>query len=116
MLEDESAEGTSTKVEKLMNSLPKSCMSRALMTQWIIEFCSINSKSSRRKLAKTIFGVNRTSLELLPHYSRLVAILAPVYKDIPQSLIASLEDEFFRLFNEKDQIKIETKIKVRIVT
>ncbi|KAL0478538.1 regulator of nonsense transcript, partial [Acrasis kona] len=106
-----STEAISTRVEKLMNTLNKSCMSRALMTQWILEFSQVNTKSSRKKLVRTMFAVNRTSLELLPHYSRLVAILSTQYKDVPQQLVASLEDEFNKLFNQKDQIKIETKVK-----
>ncbi|KAM0848666.1 hypothetical protein ACQ4PT_054249 [Festuca glaucescens] len=76
-----------------------------------VEFCYLNSKASRKKLARALFSVPRTSLELLPYYSRLVATLSSCMKDVPSMLLAMLEEEFNFLINKKDQINIETKIK-----
>lgn len=81
---------------------------------------------------KAIFNVPRTQLVLLPYYARLAAILSPYMKDVGTSLVAmvciisviissltyflsslQLEEEFNYLFNKKDQMNIETKVKVR---
>lgn len=42
------------------------------------KFCYVNSKSARKKLVTALFNVPRQALDLLPMYSRLVAILDKV--------------------------------------
>lgn len=98
------------KIDNLFSKLPK-CCSRILINNWAIDFVLLAGKSAKKKLVRTLFGVNRTSLELLPHYSRLVAILQPIHKDLGELLVEMLKEEFETLFSEKDQIKIESKIK-----
>jgi regulator of nonsense transcripts 2 len=66
-----------------------------------VEFCYLNSKANRKKLARALFNVPRTSLELLPYYSRLVATLSPYMKDLPSMLLSMLEEEFNFLINKK---------------
>ncbi|KAK6153893.1 hypothetical protein DH2020_013532 [Rehmannia glutinosa] len=66
-----------------------------------VEFCYLNSKSSRKKLARALFNVPRTSLELLPYYSRMVATLSTCMKDVSSMLLQLLEDEFNTLTNKK---------------
>lgn len=66
-----------------------------------VEFCYLNSKASRKKLAQALFSVPRTSLELLPYYSRLVATLSPYMKNLPSMLLSMLEEEFNFLINKK---------------
>ncbi|KAL5208454.1 hypothetical protein ABZP36_032889 [Zizania latifolia] len=97
-------------LDNLLQRLP-GCVSRDLVDQLTVEFCYLNSKASRKKLVQAIFNVPRTSLELLPYYSRLVATLSTCMKDVPSMLLAMLEEEFNFLINKKDQINIETKIK-----
>jgi regulator of nonsense transcripts 2 len=58
-----------------------------------------------------MFTVPRTRLEALPYYARFIAIMNPFFKDMGKDLCTRLEDEFKQLFQEKDQINIETKIK-----
>ena len=58
----------------LLESLPL-CCNRDLVDKFACDFIIYNSKSARNRLARTILGVHRTALELLPHYSRLVAIM-----------------------------------------
>ena len=43
---------------------------------------------------RALFSVPRTSLELLPYYSRLVATLSPFMKGLPSMLLSMLEEEF----------------------
>uniref|UniRef100_A0ACD5YMA5 Uncharacterized protein n=1 Tax=Avena sativa TaxID=4498 RepID=A0ACD5YMA5_AVESA len=97
-------------LDNLLQRLP-GCVSRDLIDQLTVEFCYLNSKASRKKLVRALFSVPRTSLELLPYYSRLVATLSSCMKDVPSMLLAMLEEEFNFLINKKDQINIETKIK-----
>ncbi|KAG6763591.1 hypothetical protein POTOM_031017 [Populus tomentosa] len=76
-----------------------------------VDFCYLNSKSSRKKLVRALFNVPRTSLELLPYYSRMVATLSTCMKDVSSMLLQLLEEEFNFLINKKDQMNIETKIR-----
>lgn len=66
-----------------------------------VEFCYLNSKANRKKLAWALFNVPRTSLELLTYYSRLVATLSTYMKDLPSITLSMLEDEFNFLINKK---------------
>ncbi|GAA0140177.1 RNA metabolism protein [Lithospermum erythrorhizon] len=103
-----SVEGNS--LDSLLQRLP-GCVSRDLIDQLTVEFCYLNSKSNRKKLVKTLFNVPRTSLELLPYYSRMVATLSTCMKDVSSMLLQLLEEEFNFLTNKKDQMNIETKIR-----
>ncbi|KAI3989871.1 hypothetical protein MKX01_040841 [Papaver californicum] len=76
------------------------CVSRDLIDHLTVEFCYLNSKSNRKRLVRALFNVPRTSLELLPYYSRLVATLAACMKDISSMLLAMLEEEFNFLINK----------------
>ncbi|XVF75478.1 hypothetical protein PTKIN_Ptkin13bG0191200 [Pterospermum kingtungense] len=99
-----------TNLDALLLRLPNS-VSRDLIDQLTVEFCYLNSKSNRKRLVRALFSVPRTSLELLPYYSRMVATLSTCMKDIPSMLLQMLEEEFNFLINKKDQMNIETKIR-----
>ncbi|KAM7492124.1 hypothetical protein LguiA_035045 [Lonicera macranthoides] len=99
-----------TNLDGLLQRLP-GCVSRDLIDQLTVEFCYLNSKSNRKKLVRALFNVPRTSLELLPYYSRLVATLSTCMKDVSSMLLQLLEEEFNFLINKKDQMNIETKIR-----
>lgn len=99
-----------TNLETLLQRLPGS-VSRDLIDQLTVEFCYLNSKTNRKKLVRALFNVPRTSLELLPYYSRMVATLSTCMKDISSMLLQMLEEEFNFLINKKDQMNIETKIR-----
>ncbi|XP_035548601.1 regulator of nonsense transcripts UPF2 isoform X1 [Juglans regia] len=99
-----------TNLEALLQRLP-GCVSRDLIDQLTVEFCYLNSKSNRKKLVRGLFNVPRTSLELLPYYSRMVATLSTCMKDVSSMLLQMLEEEFNFLINKKDQMNIETKIR-----
>ncbi|KAJ6357849.1 hypothetical protein OIU78_005647 [Salix suchowensis] len=97
-------------LDALLQRLP-GCVSRDLIDQLTVEFCYLNSKSNRKKLVRALFNVPRTSLELLPYYSRMVATLSTCMKDVSFMLLQMLEEEFNFLINKKDQMNIETKIR-----
>ncbi|KAH7537348.1 hypothetical protein FEM48_Zijuj03G0083000 [Ziziphus jujuba var. spinosa] len=99
-----------TNLDALLQRLP-GCVSRDLIDQLTVEFCYLNSKANRKKLVRALFNVPRTSLELLPYYSRMVATLSTCMKDVSSMLLQMLEEEFNFLINKKDQMNIETKIR-----
>ncbi|KAJ8544156.1 hypothetical protein K7X08_028667 [Anisodus acutangulus] len=76
-----------------------------------VEFCYLNSKSSRKKLVRALFNVPRTLLELFPYYSRMVSTLSTCIYDVSSILLQLLEEEFNFLINKKYQMNIETKIR-----
>ncbi|KAG7375543.1 Regulator of nonsense transcripts upf2 [Phytophthora pseudosyringae] len=77
-----------------------------------VDFCYRNSKATRSRLVKTLYAVPRTHLELLSHYSRLVATLQSVLKeDIGGELVSMLVGEFHGLIKRRNQFRLESKIK-----
>lgn len=89
------------------------CVNTELIDSAAIEFLlHMNTKNNRKKISRSIFGVQRTRLDLLPFLSRFVAILTLVSKDVSNELVKLLNNEFKYHVREKDQIKIESKIKV----
>eukprot|EP00057_Strongylocentrotus_purpuratus_P014034 XP_011668508.1 PREDICTED: regulator of nonsense transcripts 2 [Strongylocentrotus purpuratus] len=78
-----------------------------------VDFClNLNTKSNRKKLSKALFNVPRVRLDLLPFYSRLVATLYVCMPDIATDLAERLKGEFRWHVRKKDQMMVESKIKV----
>lgn len=89
------------------------CVNREMIDNAAIEFLmNHNTKNHRKKLVKVLFGVPRTRLDLLPFYARLVAILNPVMPEVAIDLGQLLKHDFKYHIRKKDQINIESKIKV----
>eukprot|EP00960_Hanusia_phi_P056517 763303-Hanusia_phi.AAC.2 len=101
------------------------CQSRDLIDQAAQTFCSQNNKLNRRKLARALYNVPRTSLSLIPYYARFVAVLSPafpgvrdflsvrqthVWSDIGQMLAQMLEQEFNEFMKYKSESNIESKV------
>ena len=55
---------------------------------------------------RALFNVPRTSLELLPYYSRMVATLSTCMKDVSVILLQMLEEEFSFLLNKKVSLSV----------
>ena len=111
---DEPSNSSSNRVllEGFLNSLTN-CISRDLIDSAALEFClKLNTKYFRKKLIKALFTVSRTRLDLLPFYSRLVASLQPLMPDLATDLATMLKQDFRYQVRKKDQINIESKIKV----
>ncbi|XP_037077123.1 regulator of nonsense transcripts 2-like [Pollicipes pollicipes] len=112
--EPDTAVNSSNKLllDAFLNSLP-SRVSRSLIDQAAVEFCmSLNTKNNRKKLVRVLFNVPRTRLDLLPFYARLVATLHPCMPDVASDLAQMLKADFKYHVRKKDQINIETKLKV----
>ena len=85
--------GTMSPTDELLARL-SGCDNRELIDDLALQFCYINSKPARKKLVRALYGVPRTSLNLLPFYARLVASLDTLMKDIAVSLLQMLQSEF----------------------
>ncbi|XP_050522449.1 regulator of nonsense transcripts 2 [Daktulosphaira vitifoliae] len=104
--------GTKVIFESFVEQLPK-CVNREMIDNLAIEFLIyLNTKNNRKKLVKVIFNVPRTRVDLLPFYTRLVAILNPLMPEIALELGSLLKSDFRYNVKKKDQINIETKLKV----
>ncbi|CAB4063451.1 UPF2 [Lepeophtheirus salmonis] len=89
------------------------CINREMIDNAAVEFCmSLNTKKNRLKLVKTLFGVHRNRQDLFPFYARLVATLSPCMPEVSIGLGQYLKQEFRWQLRKKDQMKIESKLKV----
>ncbi|XP_076265048.1 UPF2 regulator of nonsense mediated mRNA decay [Rhynchophorus ferrugineus] len=112
--DDPAATNASNKIilEAYLNNLPN-CVNREMIDNSAIDFLvTLNNKHNRRKLVRAIFSVNRTRLDLLPFYARFVAILYPAVPEVGNELCQMLRQDFKYHVKKKDQINIESKIKV----
>ncbi|CAH0546674.1 unnamed protein product [Brassicogethes aeneus] len=113
-VDDPAATNASNKIvlEAYLNNLPN-CVNREMIDNAAIDFLvTLNSKHNRKKLVRGLFGVNRTRLDLLPFYARFVAILHPALPEVGNELCQMLRQDFKYHVRKKDQINIESKIKV----
>nr|CAG4635937.1 EOG090X0143 [Eubosmina coregoni]SVE69635.1 EOG090X0143 [Eubosmina coregoni] len=89
------------------------CVNREMIDSAAIEFSTnLNTKHNRKKLVRTLFSVQRTRLDLLPFYSRLVATMHPYIPEVATDLCNFLRQDFKYHVRKKDQINIETKVKI----
>jgi len=89
------------------------CVNRDMIDSAAAEFCmNHNTKSNRKRLVKALFMVHRTRTDLLPFYARLTAALGPCMPDVPSQLAGLLKQDFRWQVRKKDQINIESKLKV----
>merc|ERR1719402_1751216 len=99
-------------LDAFLSQLPN-CVNREMIDNAAAEFCmNHNTKTNRKRLVKSLFTVHRTRIDLLPFYSRLVATLHPCMPDVSQQLAALLKQDFRWHVRKKDQINIESKIKI----
>ncbi|KAG7311274.1 hypothetical protein JYU34_002305 [Plutella xylostella] len=99
-------------LDSFLNELPN-CINRELIDNAAVDFVlNLNTKNNRKKLTRVLFSVARTRLDLLPFYSRFAAILYPVIPDVCVDLCQMLKQDFKYHVRKKDQINIESKIKV----
>lgn len=104
--------GTKVTFESFIEQLPK-CVNREMIDNLAIEFLIyLNTKNNRKKLVKVLFSVPRTRVDLLPFYARFIAILNPLMPEVALELCSLLKSDFKYNVKKKDQINIETKLKV----
>lgn len=89
-------------VDALLARLPE-LQTREAIDQAAMDFCFLNSKASRNRLAKTLQDIPKGRSDLLPIYSRLVATLGKYLPDVSQGLVSHLDDEFRSLQRRKQK-------------
>ncbi|CAD7091220.1 unnamed protein product [Hermetia illucens] len=98
--------------EQFLQNL-NNCVNKELIDSAAIDFLlSFNTKNNRKKLTKSIFAVQRTRLDLLPFLARFVATINLVSRDVAIDLTYLLKMEFKWHIKKKNQMNIESKIKV----
>ena len=111
---NEVGQNTSKKMlfDAFMSNLP-TCVNRTMIDNAAAEFCmTYNTKANRKKLVKALFSVNRNRIDLLPFYARFIATIHPCAADISADMGLLLKREFRWQVRKKDQMKIESKLKV----
>ncbi|XP_017869521.1 PREDICTED: regulator of nonsense transcripts 2 [Drosophila arizonae] len=89
------------------------CVNKELIDSAAIEFLlNYNTKHQRKKLTRTIFSVQRTRLDILPYLSRFVAIVHMCNTDVAADLSDLLRKEFKWHIRKKNQLNIESKLKI----
>ena len=90
----------------------KDCINRELVDKASQDFCmNMNTRANRKKLARALFNVHRSRLDLLPFYARLAATLHPCVSEVADHLVLMLFRDFRFHVRKKDQIHVESKVK-----
>ncbi|XP_049955092.1 regulator of nonsense transcripts 2-like [Schistocerca serialis cubense] len=99
-------------IESFLSALPN-CVNQEMIDSAAIDFAmNLNTKHNRKKVVRALFNVPRIRLDLLPFYGRFVATLHPVQPDISEDLCQLLKQDFKYHIRKKDQMNIESKVKV----
>jgi len=85
------------------------CQSRDLIDKAAQNFCYMNNKLNRRKLARALFQVPRGNLALLQYLARFVAVLDVAMDDIAPMLADLLHAEFRSFTRHRQEGQMETK-------
>lgn len=78
-----------------------------------MDFCYLNSKGARKRLAKELLACPKTELQLLPYYARIATTLGLVLKDVGAAVVAGVEDEYAFLSTKKGDPQYITEAKLR---
>ncbi|KAK7005600.1 nonsense-mediated mRNA decay factor [Favolaschia claudopus] len=105
-------QGPSQLLTALLVRLPDAT-NRALIDQAAIDFAFLNSKAARKRLIKFLGQVPKNRIDLLPHYSRLVATLAKYMPDVGTELVAILDEEFRYLQRKKNVVKELSEVRMK---
>ena len=89
-------------VDALLARLPE-LQTREAVDQLAIDFCFLNSKASRNRLAKALQDIPKGRSDLLPNYSRLIATLGKYLPDVSHGLVTHLDEEFRSLQRRKQK-------------
>ncbi|KAI0071735.1 transcription factor [Panus rudis PR-1116 ss-1] len=108
-------QGPSQMLTALLARLPDAT-NRSLIDQAAIDFAFLNSKAARKRLVKFLGQTPKSRTDLLPHYSRLVAILNRYMPDIGTDLVNILDEEFRYLQRKKNVVKELAEVRIKNIT
>ncbi|KAH9832305.1 ARM repeat-containing protein [Rhodofomes roseus] len=98
-------QGPSQMLTALLARLPDAT-NRTMIDQAAVDFAFLNSKAARKRLGRFMTQIPKSRIDLLPHYSRLIATLNKYMPDIGQDVVAFLDEEF-RYLQRKKKVVIE---------
>ncbi|KAI9695944.1 MAG: hypothetical protein M1820_008356 [Bogoriella megaspora] len=87
-------------VDDLLARMPE-LTTKDKVDELCIDFCLLNSKASRNRMAKSLQEIPKGRTDLLPLYARIVATLGKYMTDISEALVKYLDDEFRSLQRRK---------------
>ncbi|KAI0373457.1 ARM repeat-containing protein [Pilatotrama ljubarskyi] len=108
-------QGPSQLLTALLARLPDAT-NRSMIDQAAVDFAFLNSKAARKRLVKFMGQVPKSRIDLLPHYSRLIAILNRYMPDIGTEIVAMLDEEFRYLQRKKNVVKELAEVRLRNIT
>ncbi|KAL6308040.1 transcription factor [Sparassis latifolia] len=108
-------QGPSQLLTALLTRLPDAT-NRTLIDQAAVDFAFLNSKASRKRLVKFMSQTPKSRTDLLPHYSRLIAILNRYMPDIGTELVAILDEEFRYLQRKKKVVNELAEVRLKNIT
>ncbi|KAI0360874.1 ARM repeat-containing protein [Trametes cingulata] len=108
-------QGPSQLLTALLARLPDAT-NRSMIDQAAVDFAFLNSKAARKRLVKFMGQVPKSRTDLLPHYSRLIAILNRYMPDIGTEIVAMLDEEFRYLQRKKNVVKELAEVRMRNIT
>ncbi|TFK84735.1 transcription factor [Polyporus arcularius HHB13444] len=108
-------QGPSQLLTALLARLPDAT-NRTIIDQAAVDFAFLNSKAARKRLVKFMTQIPKNRTDLLPHYSRLIAILNRYMPDIGTDIVAALDDEFRYLQRKKNVVKELAEVRMRNIT
>ncbi|KAI0656547.1 ARM repeat-containing protein [Cubamyces menziesii] len=108
-------QGPSQLLTALLARLPDAT-NRTLIDQAAVDFAFLNSKAARKRLVKFMSQVPKSRIDLLPHYSRLIAILNRYMPDVGADVVAMLDEEFRYLQRKKKVVKELAEVRLRNIT
>ncbi|KAI8994050.1 ARM repeat-containing protein [Trametes punicea] len=108
-------QGPSQLLTALLARLPDAT-NRTLIDQAAVDFAFLNSKAARKRLVKFMSQVPKSRTDLLPHYSRFIAILNRYMPDIGNDIVAMLDEEFRYLQRKKNVVKELGEVRLRNIT
>lgn len=97
----------------LLSLISARATSRDLCDAFCVDFCYLNSKGARRRLAKELLSCPRSELQLLPYYARVATTLGNVLRDVGAAVVAGVEEEFAFLASKRggDQHALDAKLR-----
>jgi regulator of nonsense transcripts 2 len=112
-VDDENKDTPHYRFQVLLEQELPECNRREQVDELAEKFCVNHgsSKNSRKRLTKALFQVPRTRLDLLPHYSRIAAILDRIYPEVSTPLAVELEQQFHGQAKFKKQVNPEGRLK-----
>lgn len=103
----------STSVENILLTLPN-LVNKSLIDKAVLDFCNAQQhckEKARASLITTLTQVPRYRHDLLPYYTRFIALIHPYMPEVGNTVVAALVSEFKRRYGKQHPMELEHRIK-----